>query len=173
MAVANQHAPIIEKKIRGIQTPWMTGHIKYVMHQRDYYLNKAKKSELQEDWKMYRSFRNQVTLLIRKAKCNYNKKLIDDNSDNPKNFWKTINKILPNSKNKSVPSVVDIEGKLILNKAGIANAFNSYFTETVRNLVNSMGNALKVSADSFLSCVFQQHHEKLVQVYASFRRVYS
>ena len=71
LAVANQHAPIIEKKIRGIQTPWMTGHIKYVMHQRDYYLNKAKKSELQEHWKMYRSLRNQVTLLIRKAKRNY------------------------------------------------------------------------------------------------------
>jgi hypothetical protein len=62
------------------------------MYQRDHQLKKARQSNGDEDWKLYRSLQNQVTSQIRKAKCYYNKKLIQENSDNPKTFWKTMDK---------------------------------------------------------------------------------
>ena len=104
------------------------------MYQQDNQLKKARLSNRDEDWKLYRSLRNQVTAQIRKAKCNYNKKLIQENSDNPKTFWKTINKILPNEKKKRVPSVINIDGNLIIDRNKIANAFNLYFIGSVVRL---------------------------------------
>lgn len=139
IAVADKHAPLMSKKTRGIQTPWMSGQIKNVMYQRDHHLKKARLSNRDEDWNLYRSLRNQVTSQIRKAKCNYNKKLIQDNSDNPKTFWKTMNKILPNEKKKRVPAAIHIDGNLITDRNKIANAFNSYFIGSVGRLTAFLG----------------------------------
>lgn len=36
IAIADKHAPLISKRTRSIQTPWMSGQIKKVMYQRDY-----------------------------------------------------------------------------------------------------------------------------------------
>ena len=83
--------------------------------------------------------RNQVTAQIRKAKCNYNKKLIQDNSDNPKTFWRTINKILPNEKKKRVPSAINVYGNLITDRNKTANAFNLYFIGFVVRLTAFLG----------------------------------
>ena len=129
----------MSKITRGIQTPWMSGQIKKGMYQRDHQLKKARLSNTDEDWKLYRSLRNQVTAQIRKAKCNYNKKHIQENSDNPKTFWKTINKILPNEKKKRVSSAINIDGNLITGRNKIANAFNMYFIGFVVRLTAFLG----------------------------------
>ena len=36
IAVADNHAPLMSKRTRGTQTPWMSGQIKKVMYQRDH-----------------------------------------------------------------------------------------------------------------------------------------
>ena len=124
------------------------------MYQRDHQLKKARLSNRDEDWKLYRSLRNQVTAQIRKAKCNYNKKLIQDNSDNPlKAFWMTMNKILPNKKKYRVPSDTNTDGNLITNRNKIANAFNSYFIGSVGRLTAPLGFPNK-DQGTYISSVF-------------------
>ncbi len=45
VSVANNHAPLIQKRVRGINNcPWMNNDIKRDMRQRDYFLKKAHKS---------------------------------------------------------------------------------------------------------------------------------
>ena len=53
-AVAHKHAPLLEKRVRGIACPWLTGEIKRGIRQRDYHLRKAKRSNATEDWSVYR-----------------------------------------------------------------------------------------------------------------------
>ena len=61
LSIVDKHAPLITKKNpRGIESPWMSGEIKKVMHQHDFQLRKARRSNADEDWKTYRSLRNQV-----------------------------------------------------------------------------------------------------------------
>ena len=97
--VADCHAPLILKRVRGINNcPWMTSDIKRDIRQRDYYLKKARKTNKDEDWLNYRTARNRVTNNIKKAKNTYNKKLVEDNSNDPKAFWKTIKKDSPGRK---------------------------------------------------------------------------
>ena len=62
LTVADRHAPLIQKRVRGIDNcPRMTGQIKKNMRQRDYFLKKARKSSRDEDCLAYKSMRNPVT----------------------------------------------------------------------------------------------------------------
>ena len=61
LKVADRHAPLIQKRVRGIDNcPRMTGQIKKNMRQRDYFLKKARKSSRDEDCLAYKSMRNPV-----------------------------------------------------------------------------------------------------------------
>ena len=62
LKVADRHAPLIQKRVRGIDNcPRMTGQIKKNMRQRDYFLKKTRKSSRDEDCLAYKSMRNPVT----------------------------------------------------------------------------------------------------------------
>jgi len=83
--VADRHAPVIQKRVRGVDNcPWLNGSIKVNMRQHDYFLRKARTTNHSEDWARYRRFRNRVTNDIKKAKAAYNRRLIDESGGDPK-----------------------------------------------------------------------------------------
>ena len=50
VSVAVRHAPIIQRRVRGIDNcPWLNKEIKLVMRQRDYFHSKARKTNHSED----------------------------------------------------------------------------------------------------------------------------
>ena len=134
LQVADRHAPFIQKRVRGRDCPWITGQIKREIRHRDFLLKKARKSKLDEDWLAYRTVRNRVSNIVRRAKQTYNKKLIKDHQDDSKTFWKTMKKILPGEKKSSVIKNIQVDGKLCTNNKKIANAFNMFFTSAVTRL---------------------------------------
>ena len=68
-SVADRHAPIIQRRVRGIDNcPWLNKEIKSVMLQRDYFHTKARKTNDSEDWPSYRCHRNSVSNAIKKGK---------------------------------------------------------------------------------------------------------
>ena len=62
------HTPLVERKIRGKENPWMSREIKIKMNSRDYYLRRAKRSNSEVDWSTYKRMRNNVTCSLRQAK---------------------------------------------------------------------------------------------------------
>ena len=78
VAVADLHAPLMEKRVRGKACPWLTGEIKKDIRQRNYLLRKAKRSNTTEDWLIYKSHRNRVLKSIKTAKSRYNIKIIKE-----------------------------------------------------------------------------------------------
>ena len=97
LEICDRHVPLLTKKVRGSQNPWMTSAISNLMSTRDYCLRKAKRTGKDEDWSSYRLFRNKVTAAMRHTKSDYNRNLIQENLDNPRNFWKSMKKIFPTS----------------------------------------------------------------------------
>lgn len=53
--------------------------------------HKAKRTQNESDWAEYRRLLNSVTLTVRKAKANYKRVLLRENSDTPQQFWKIMN----------------------------------------------------------------------------------
>ena len=84
MTVVDRHSPLMFKKKRGIDQPWMTREITTTIRNRNAQLKKARKTNSEHDLQTYRSMRNRVTSLIRKSKSAYNQKLIERNSSDPK-----------------------------------------------------------------------------------------
>ncbi len=100
---------------------------------------RGSQAQMTEDWELYRSLRNRVALQIRRAKYNYNKKIIQDNSDDPKSFWKTMKKILPERMKKNISTAMNIDGRLVSDNVQVANAFNSHFIKSIRSLIDLLG----------------------------------
>ena len=139
VGVADRHAPLIQKRVRGINNcVWMTSDIKRDMHDRDYCLRRARKTCSNEDWLNYRSARNRGTNKIKKAKHIYNRKLVEENSGDPKAFWKTVKKIFP-GEGKAAVSSINIDGGICTENKKIANGFNKFFVDSVKRLKNSLG----------------------------------
>ena len=109
VAVADRHAPLIPKKVRSIDNcPWMTGKIKKDIHQRDYLLKKARKTNRDEDWLAYKSMRNRVSNSVKKAKQAYNKKLIENHQGDAKAFWRIMKTILPGEKKTASAKSIEV-----------------------------------------------------------------
>ena len=72
VSVADRHAPIIQRCVRGIDNcPWVNKEMKSVMRQRDYFHSKARKTNNSEDWPSYCCHRNRFSNAIKKAKASY------------------------------------------------------------------------------------------------------
>ena len=80
--------------------------------------------------------------MIRKAKSSYNRRIIEENSDEPKNFWKAVKKVLPNKSVTPQPSAsierITVDGKTTTDVLTIANGFCTYFTNVVEKLLSSI-----------------------------------
>ena len=58
-----------------------------MIEQRDHNLKLFRKFKLNEDYKNYLHFRNQVNYIIKSAKSMYFKKSVADNKHSPKKVW--------------------------------------------------------------------------------------
>ena len=79
-------------------------------------------------WPRYRKLRNKFTAELRKSVEAYYKSLVDETSKNPKEMWKTVNKVLNKDKARMFPSSVTYNGNNIKKQNEIAEAFNRFTT---------------------------------------------
>ena len=131
VSVADRHAPIIQRRVRGIDNcPWLNKEIKSVMRQRDYFHSRARKTNHSEDWASYRCHRNRVSSVIKRAKAAYNRRLIDKSGKDHKAFWRTMKKVFPGETKAASPTFL----------------FNKYFTSSVTRLLESVWTSCGSSA---------------------------
>ena len=110
----NRYAPLIQNKVRGRECPWLTNSLRKAMRERDSLLKDVRRSKSAFDWAAYKRKRNQVNNLLRNEKNSFIQKLLYDNRNNPKQFWKTIKRVYPNK-----PSTVNSSCAFNLNDDGI------------------------------------------------------
>ena len=60
--------------------------------------------------------------------------LIDENSSNPKEMWKKINKVLNKNQCSTTPRSMMYEGQPVEKQKELAEAFNNHFTTIGQNL---------------------------------------
>ncbi len=88
-------------------------------------------------WQMFRHFRNVVSNSFKIAKHNYYTDLILENTNKSKLMWKCLKEFLPGKVNPNLKWLL-VNGKIITNVKGIANAYNEYFTSIGNDLVSKL-----------------------------------
>lgn len=121
-------APIQSKRIRGKPCPWLTSDIKIAMNSRDQLLRKYRKTKTNTDFPTYKRMRNYVNSMVRTAKSQYHRTLLDQNANNPDKFWESIKQIYPNKSRNPLPTVFNDGTKHITDLNKICNLFASFFT---------------------------------------------
>ena len=124
----NKHAPIISKRVKGKKSPWLTTSIKKEMNSRDLLHRKFRKSRCQTDYDTYRIQRNKVNVIVRKAKNKHYKSMLNESSNDPRRFWRTLKQIFPVKETVTNAKSFFINGVLESKPARIASIFCKFFT---------------------------------------------
>ena len=106
------------------------------MHERDYQLRNAKRSNKSEHWSNYRRLRNQATYGIRKAKANYERSIFMENDLNPKDFWRQVKKCYPIKDKKIVSKTFMIANKPVSVKIFFRKCILQLLYVHVTSLIN-------------------------------------
>ena len=112
--------------------PWMTNSILRSIKVRDKLHKKLIKME--QNSQLYKNcltqLNNHKKILKRNiilAKKNYWERQFDNVKNDIKKTWRTINNELKNNKSNSMPESFIVNGRVLLDKNDIVNAFNDYF----------------------------------------------
>ena len=137
-----RHAPFATTKTNTNIFPWLTVKLKKRNELQDVLqdvlLRKFCKSKTTEKYEKYKRQRNKVNYQIKRAKQNYNKNLLDENTKNAAAFWRILKSIFPTkSKLKLTSTTFNVNEEETLNKETIANGFGQFFSNiaTILHLI--------------------------------------
>ena len=140
--VADDHAPIKRRRVKGLPIPWMNSKISEMMCKRDQLHRKALKSNSTQLWNTYRKLRNTVNSLVRSAKSKYYCDMIEEAKGNSKNVWKVIKEVTThqcNTASQAVQCIISDDIQHTTSKS-IAAALNSYFSSSGKLLADKISN---------------------------------
>ena len=134
--VLDMHAPLKKRRVRGDFAPWLNQSIRNLMRERDMAKRAAEKSP--EKWSVCEQLRNKVTKEIKVAVQSHYHGLINENKDNPKKMWYTINRVLEKSSKSTMPASLNIEGRKLTKEGDILEALNHHFVSVGPKLASKI-----------------------------------
>lgn len=136
--IADEHAPIKKRRMRGIASPWMNNKISEAMRDRDYHHRKAIKTNSPAHWKMYKKLRNHVTREVKIAKSKHYCTFIQEAKGDSNKIWKAVNEAAGRGVKTSSPQFIFSDGVQHSTLWSIASCLNSYFVSIGKVLVDKI-----------------------------------
>ena len=112
-------------------TPWLTPEIYRMMRERDRLIRLFRHTPHNNLWIEARRNRNRVNSLMYRAKSDYIKLQLNNNSNNPNKFWRVIKNLIDIT---TTVLFYDYESQDYVVRGSEANYLNNYFINIVRNL---------------------------------------
>ena len=106
------------------------------MRERDQLKNRATMDSTV--WPSYKVLRNKVTIKLRKCVQQYYHTIVKENSNDPKEMWRTVNKVLNKDSAYSLIPIVNFQDRVHDRPNDIAKAFNEHFVTVGPKLASSI-----------------------------------
>ena len=117
------------------------------MNHRDYLKHKATRTKSRYFYEAYKIARNKTNKIVEKAKSRHFQHTINNNSNNPKQLWKSVNLIRGKGSKTTNVSTLKIDEETITGDKNIAEAFNSFFVSVGPSLSESLPESQKSYSD--------------------------
>ena len=88
--VLDEMAPVRTVQSRSKYVPWLSVETKELQCRRNAAQRKAAQTDLPEDWREFRSLRNQVTAKLRADKREWEKGKLNDQENTPTEIWAKV-----------------------------------------------------------------------------------
>ena len=128
------------RKTKILRKPWITPEIIISIKTRNKLFQKLVKTNFsnKELHNKYKEIRNNVKRDILRAKKLHYQKCFERSSNNCKDTWKTINRIMgKNNKSLSLPDKLEKNDQILVNKTEIADTLNHHFANIGKNNTNN------------------------------------
>ena len=135
-SILDVHAPLKCRRMSKKSTPWITYKVKQLMRERDRLKNRATMDSTL--WPSYKVLRNKVTNELCKCVQQYYHKIVKENCNDPKEMWKTVNKVLNKDSASSAIPIVNFQDRVLDRPNEIAKAFNEHFVTVGPKLASSI-----------------------------------
>ena len=135
--VLDDMAPIRKIQIRTKYAPWLSEDTKHLKLEREAAQERAAESNSPEDWRIFRSLRNQVTGKGREDKKNWEENKLDPKENSSTDVWKTVKGWLGWG-TSGTPTQLFWEGRLVTSPRGICTTMNKFFIDKIRRLRNNI-----------------------------------
>ncbi len=148
LEVLNKHAPLKNKIIRGNHAPYMNTALRKAIMKRTQLQNQYYKSKNIIDLKAFKKQRNYVSRLYKRHRKSFYNNIDVKNFTDNKKFWKNVNPLFSNkTKVQNKISLVEDED-IISDDTEIAQTFNDFFRDAVRNLNIDQSSEYEESVES-------------------------
>ena len=134
--VLDTMAPVCTIQNRKSYVPYLTQATKELQSAAKTAQNKAAETGNQEDWRIYKSTRNQRNKAVKEDRLNWQKEKLISTND-PSDMWKTAKSILGWS-SSGPPTQLYHQGSYVSSPSGLATTMNQFFLEKVRKLRESI-----------------------------------
>jgi len=126
-ALLNKHAPLKSTTLRTKPAnKWFTPALNKLKQAKRHLERVWSRSHSTEDLKSFHSATNHYHAAIIKAKRNYNSSLISSSRTNPRQLWKTVNKLLHRTSAPPLPSSNSL--------SNLAQSFATFFSNKINKL---------------------------------------
>ena len=133
----NANVPLKQKRVRDYTKPkWLSPEILRLMKLRDRLLERARRSNSQDDWLALKGAKNKITEAIRRAKNNFFYESFRESRGDSKKIWSAL-KDLTGQKNHGGVSYLEETGSIqIRDETVMAEIFNEHFTGLAERLAD-------------------------------------
>ena len=114
--VLDKMAPVRTIQTRSKYAPWLSEKTKNLQIQRNAAQERAAQTDLPEDWREFRSLRNQATSRSRSDKCEWERRNLNDKENTPTEVWSKVNSWL-GWNGGGTPTQIFSEGKTVTSPA--------------------------------------------------------
>ena len=131
--VLDQLAPVKTIQTRTKYAPWLSTSTKELIEKRDQAQRRASSTSLDEDWRLFKKLRNQVTSKLRVDKSDWQEDKLKNCSGNPGDQWQLVLGWL-DWKTASSPTQLFHDGRMINKPREIADCQNNFFIQKVAQI---------------------------------------
>ena len=149
--------PLKHFKIKTILEPWITNELLEEIKDKDLALKRAKRTKRDDHWNEARILRNRCLNNIRKAKADFVREKLEENRNDSKKFWNSINSLLPGKNKTSQGIFLNDENQEEIIRDKIPDYMNDYFSNIGANLAKKFTNDERVVRDTVVD-VNKQHY---------------
>jgi hypothetical protein len=126
-------APIITIQVRSNYVPGLSDETKLLQKERNLAQEKAAQTDDPDDWRYFRSLRNQTTAKVREDKKKWEEQRFDHAKNSSTDTWKTVKGWL-GWNSGGPPTQLFSEGRIVTKPAGLASSMNRFFITKIKEL---------------------------------------
>lgn len=148
--IVDNIAPIKTYSIKANSVPWYDYEVKRISKQRDLAYQIYINNRNENNWQIYKNYRNEVVNLLKLKKQQYYFNKVDMYKHNPVKMWKSLKTLIDTKNNTSnfkngIQFDVEGEVKTIQNYNNIAEQFNIYFIDSIKNIIDTIDAGININ----------------------------